>query len=389
MPESTRIGEFGRGEPSLTVESRLVAPAVPKRTIPIMGIQAMLKSSSLDDIDAQIARCLQVSPRASFREIGDVLDVAEQTVARRYRRLRRDGLLRVTMATDLQRTGGSTWMVRVRCRPEGADTIANAVAARDDVSWVSIFGAGWEVAFNLRVSSDAAAHELLTRTLPKTAPVLDVLPAEILHTYIGGASEHHDTWTDVLSPEQTETLAATSIRRLHGQAAVSTPEPEDRILLDELGRDGRVPYSTLARVVGSTAGKVTRRVEHFVASGIGYFHVDLATAAIGLRSTALWLTVSPRHLAAVGEALGTNPQIPFAAAVTGRANLTANIIAADTEDLYSFVTKVLSDIDGINGYELVPLLRRVKHAGALVDGDFLAPPQISPNRRSASMRSAL
>lgn len=342
-----------------------------------MGSITILNSSTLDALDAQITRALQLSPRVPFRELGEILDVAEQTVARRYRRMRRDGYLRVTMAVDLRGVGGHTWLVRVRCRPEGADAIANALAERDDVSWVSIYGAGWEVVFNLRATSDEDAHELLIRSLPKTAPVLDVSPSEILHTFVGGAGEHQDTWSDVLTPAQTTALRATAIPVDPDAQRPERLDPQDRMLLEQLAHDGRIPYTTLARSTGSTPGKVTRRVENLVGSGAAYFHVDLATAAIGLRSTALWLTVEPRHLAAVGAALGTHARIPFAVAITGRANITANIIGTDANDLYAFVTEVLAELDGITGYELVPLLRRVKHSGSLVSGDLLAPPQIS------------
>ncbi|GAB21654.1 putative AsnC family transcriptional regulator [Gordonia polyisoprenivorans NBRC 16320 = JCM 10675] len=354
-----------------------------------MSARIALESSTLDTLDAQITRALQISPRVAFAELAEILDVAEQTVARRYRRMRRDGYLRVTMTADLHGTGGANWLVRVRCRPEGADTIARAIAARDDVSWVSIYGAGWEVDFNLRAPADVETHELLHEMLPRSAPVLDVAPAEILHTYIGGAGEHQDTWSDVLTSAQTAALRATAPPVVSSKGVRAELDDIDRLLIDELGRDGRVAYSTLARTAGSTPGKVTRRVERLIGSGVAYFHVDLATAAIGLRSTALWLTVVPRSLASVGRALGTDPRIPFAAAVTGRANLTANVIGAGPDDLYSFVTEDLARLDGITGYELVPLLRRVKHAGALVHGDKLAPPQISPNRRRASSRSAL
>lgn len=323
----------------------------------------------------------------SFRELGEVLDIAEQTIARRYRRMRREGYLRVTMSKAITPGGGPTWLVRVRCRPASADAIAAAVAARDDVSWVAIYGAGWEVAFNLQAHRGAEADELLTRTLPRTATVLDVLSAEVLHTFIGGAGEHQDTWSNVLTAQQSAVLMAGAIPVDANGSAPPALDRTDRILIEELGRDGRTPYSTLARTVGSTPGKVTRRVVDLVTSGIAYFHVDLATAAIGLRIEALWLTVAPQHLASVGHALTTNPRIPFAAAVTGRANLTANIIVSSTTDLYTFVTQELSAIEGITGYELVPMLRRVKYAGALVDGDYLAPPGASPVRPTSTARS--
>ncbi|MGV9859792.1 AsnC family transcriptional regulator [Gordonia sp. NPDC003425] len=339
-----------------------------------MGARSALNSAVLDAVDTQIARAVQISPRVSFREIADVLGIAEQTVARRYRRMRRDGLLRVTMATDPRALGNTAWLVRVRCRPEGADAIASALAARDDVSWVSIYGAGWEVVFNLRSADDASGSELLTRTLPKAAPVLDVTPAAVLHTFAGGTATDWDGWRGNLTPAQAEALVATRIPRDDGPPRQMSLDAADRALLDELTRDGRTPYSTLARTLGSTPGRITRRVEQLVASGMVYFDVDLAAAAIGLQSTALWLTVEPRHLTTVGDVLASHPDIPFAVAVTGRANISANVMVGDTDDLYRFVTGVLASAPGITSYQLVPLLRRIKNAGSLVAGDRLAPP---------------
>lgn len=360
-----------------------------------MGATTSPESSILDDLDTRIARAIQLSPRASFREIADVLGVAEQTIARRYRRLRRDGLLRVTMATDPRALGNSTWVVRVRCRPEGADGIAGALAARDDVSWVSIYEAGWEIVFNLRAADPHGGMELLTRTLPKAAPVLDVRPAAVLHTFVGGAPTDWEGWHDALTQTEADTLGKTRIPRAPGRAPSSTTiDRTDRAILDVLTRDGRTSYTDLARAVGSTPGKVTRRVEHLVWSGIAYFDVDLATAALGRDAIAIWLTVHPRHLAATGEALAAHPAVPFAVAVTGAANITASVMVHDTDELYSFVTDVLGTLDGITSYELLPLLSRVKNAGSLVSGDRLAPPRVSasqssPKRRSASSRSAL
>jgi DNA-binding Lrp family transcriptional regulator len=65
-------------------------------------------SVTLDDVDAQIVRCLQLRPRAAFSAIGEVLSVSEQTVARRYRRLQRQGVLRVIAASIRARSARAT-----------------------------------------------------------------------------------------------------------------------------------------------------------------------------------------------------------------------------------------------------------------------------------------
>ena len=51
----------------------------------------------LDSVDHQLLHAVGVNARASFRLIAGVLGVSEQTAARRYRRLRDAGVVRVLM----------------------------------------------------------------------------------------------------------------------------------------------------------------------------------------------------------------------------------------------------------------------------------------------------
>src|ERR1700722_18149088 len=100
-----------------------------------MGRSDTRETSVTDDLDRQIIRALQVDPRAGFSVIGEVLGVSEQTVARRFRRMRADGLLRVIGMVDPRHLGQSEWIVRVTCRPGGTRPLADALARRDAGSW--------------------------------------------------------------------------------------------------------------------------------------------------------------------------------------------------------------------------------------------------------------
>lgn len=354
----------------------------------VMHDESTRDSVIVDRLDAQIIRAIQISPRVAFAHVGEVLDVAEQTVARRYRRLRREGLLRVTLAVDPRAVGSTVWTVRVRCHPRDAGAIADALGRRDDVSWVSIHSAGWEVAFSLRAVADSVTDELLTRLLPRTASVLGVSASAIMHTFAGGASTDWQGWDDALDADQAAAFAATASVTDESGPGASDLTPDDQVLIEQLAHDGRTPYATLARLVGSTPGKITRRLDALLASGVVYFDVDLAPAAIGRPvSATLWLTVAPRHLRTAGELLARHPDVPFVAAVTGSSNLTATLMGTGVDDFYAFITTTLAEIDGITGYELVLLTRRIKHSGALVAGDRLAPPAAPSRRRRVSGRS--
>ncbi len=63
------------------------------------------ESLTLDKLDLQLLSALEIDGRASFSRIAAVLDVSDQTVARRYRRLCAEGGLRVVALRDAHRLG--------------------------------------------------------------------------------------------------------------------------------------------------------------------------------------------------------------------------------------------------------------------------------------------
>lgn len=324
-------------------------------------------------------RALQLSPRAPFSRIAEHLAASEQTIARRYRRLRSDGVLRVTGAVDPRALGQSDWLLRVRCRPDGASQLGLALARRDDVAWVSISAGGSEVVCALHSRSQAERDDLLVQRLPHTSAVLGIAASVILHRFVGAHSSDWAGVRDALEPDQVRRLTATATV---SSGKTSELEPLDHTLLDLLARDGRTSYVVLARAAGITEGQVVRRVEAMQSSGVLYFDIDLAGVALGFPTSAyLWLTVTPAQLEAVGSALAQHDEVPFAAAVSGPANLVASVTCQSLDHLYGYVTTKIAAIAGVQSLEISPVLRRIKQAGALMDGDRLANPTPAAQRR--------
>jgi DNA-binding Lrp family transcriptional regulator len=165
------------------------------------------ESITIDGTDRALIRALQLAPRGSFSRIGDVLGLSEQTVARRYRRLCREGVLRVVALVDPAALGESTWTIRVRCRPDGTAAIAGALARRDDVGWVALSAGGSEVTCAVRSRSREQRDELLLQRLPRTSPVLGISAAVMLHRFIGQGTDDWAAFRDALTPGQSRRLA--------------------------------------------------------------------------------------------------------------------------------------------------------------------------------------
>ncbi len=143
----------------------------------------------MDAVDRQIVHCLQRDGRAPFRRIGDVLGVSEQTVARRYRALREGGTLRVLVLPYARAAGGQAWFARILCRPGSVDALAESVAARPDVSWVSVTAGGSEVICVTQGTSDTGGGTVLLDRLPRAAQVLRFDAFKAMHMYAGRGAE--------------------------------------------------------------------------------------------------------------------------------------------------------------------------------------------------------
>jgi DNA-binding Lrp family transcriptional regulator len=349
---------------------------------------AARESGVTDDLDRQIIYALQLSPRAPFARIAEVLAVSEQTVARRYRRLRGDGILRIVGLVDPRSLGQSDWLVRVGCRPGGAGRLADALARRPDVSWVTVGAGGSEILCSVRSRSTRQRDDLLQR-LPNTSQVLTLAAHEVMHRFVGSDPADWTGYDPQLSPAQVSALlppaapaapaipAAPSGPREPTEPAAArgatTLQGGDGPLLEALAQDGRASYAALAAATGWSQGVVARRVDTLSAAGVLYVDIDLATQLMGFTAEAyLWLTVAPSQLAAAGELIADHPEVPFASAITGTANIVAAVVCRDTGSLYRYVTTRIGAIAGVRQLEISPMLRRVKRAGTLVDGQRLA-----------------
>jgi DNA-binding Lrp family transcriptional regulator len=330
---------------------------------------------TLDRLDRQLLHALQFDGRVSFRVLSEILGASEQTVARRYRRLREGGIVRVVVLSAP--AGGQYWIVRMQVVPGGANKLAQALARRSDVSWLSIFSGGSEVTCVCRPRTVGQRDALLLDRLPETELVTSLVSHATLTQFAGGRAEREwQGFNDPLTADQYAALdRARQLPSVVAGADVEPPGPQDAKLMAALGADGRAGYAALADATGSTAGRVRRRVEALLSTGAAYVDVDLSIEALGFTTLAsIWMTVAPAHLDEVGYRIAELPESAYVAAVSGPANLIASVVTRDTSGLYRYVTEQLGALPGVERAEVAPVFRRVKQAGSVVMGTRLPLP---------------
>ncbi|MGA3220292.1 MAG: AsnC family transcriptional regulator [Acidimicrobiales bacterium] len=193
----------------------------------------------IDAVDRQIIHALTIEPRASFRALGDVTGVSDQTAARRYRRLQELVGLRVLARVDGAKVGWVDWYLRAQCFPGAAGPIADALARRADTSWVVLASGGTEIVCALRERSPEQRDALLLEGLPGSRRVVHLSAHALLFDYSAPA------WaglTGALAGRDLAPLAPVLVEPV-GSVTLSG---DDEALVGYLAGDGRASVSAVA-----------------------------------------------------------------------------------------------------------------------------------------------
>jgi DNA-binding Lrp family transcriptional regulator len=315
-----------------------------------------MESDILDQLDLQLLTALEVNARASFSRLGAVLGASDQTIARRYRRLTAEAGLRVVAVRDAERLGQDQWMLRLRCAPDNALKIADALAKRPDTAWIGLASGGTEVVCLTRPRNPGDHDDLLLGKLPRTPSVMEIRAHQMLHRFYGGPTG----WLRRFSVLTDDQIAALRPDRAPAPGPARI-EPDDEPLLAVLERDGRAGHPELQRATGRSESAVKRRLAALLASGAVYIDVEYDTETLGYRRAAvLWITASPAALDSVGRALATHHEIAYASATAGASNIVVTAVVKNTAGLYAYLSGPLGRLDGVQHVEAAPFLRRVK-----------------------------
>lgn len=318
-------------------------------------------------LDLRLASALQVDGRASFTRIAEVLGVSDQTVARRYARLRAAGTLRVMGLADPEALGYQQWHVRITATPDAAQGIARALTRRADTSWVMLLAGGTEIACTVTSGPDDHGDDLLLSALPKTSRVLTVQAHCRLHQFYGGRRGLVGK-LGLLTSDQVLALDEDALQQAPVEGTAEL-DATDRVLLEQLAVDGRISVERLAVAVATPPETVRRRLQSLRERGVLYFDVDLDNRVLGRGVEAvLWLSVEPARLHETGLALAAHPEMAFVAAYTGPRSLLAYVLTPDPRSLYTYLTTSIAPLAGIREVESALVIRLLKGPGATAPG---------------------
>ena len=131
-------------------------------------------------------------------------------------------------------------------------------------------------------------------------------------------------------------------------------------IVNLLLEDGRMSASEIARRIGDISERSARyRIERMVNEGVVKISAVAKPQAFGLTTIAdVWMEVESDHILSVAKRMAEFDNISYVACGIGESDVSIQIVAKDTAEIYHFVTEVVRKVPGVRKTttSIVPLI---------------------------------
>lgn len=134
----------------------------------------------------------------------------------------------------------------------------------------------------------------------------------------------------------------------------------DREIVNLLMEDGRMQAAELARRLGDVSERVVRyRIENLVEKDIIKISAIVNPKMVGMNVVAdAWLEVESDSILQVAQAMAGYDNVSYVACSIGETDVSVQVLARDTAEVYRFVTEVIGKTPGVRKTttSIVPLV---------------------------------
>src|SRR5512143_1783491 len=131
-------------------------------------------------------------------------------------------------------------------------------------------------------------------------------------------------------------------------------------IVNLLLEDGRMPASEIARRLGNISERAVRyRIDRMVNEGVVRISAVARPQAFGLTTIAdVWLEVESDRILEVARKMAEFDNVSYVACGIGQSDVSIQIVAKDTAEIYQFVTEVVRKVPGVRKTttSIVPLI---------------------------------
>jgi len=135
----------------------------------------------------------------------------------------------------------------------------------------------------------------------------------------------------------------------------------DRQIISILQYDGRTPFTSIAKELGTTEGTVRRRVKQLTENGLMQIVAIVEAHNMGFDEAAMiGISVQSNLVSSVAEEIAKLPEVSYLFQAAGEFDLIAEVYCRDREHFVSFLNDELQQIEGIERTESFMMLKMHK-----------------------------
>lgn len=131
-------------------------------------------------------------------------------------------------------------------------------------------------------------------------------------------------------------------------------------IVNVLLEDGRMPASEIARRIGDISERAVRyRIDRMVTEGVVRVSAVAKPQAFGLTTIAdVWMEVESDRIVEVAKKMAEFENVSYVACGIGETDVSIQVVAKDTAEIYHFVTEVVRKVPGVRKTttSIVPLI---------------------------------
>lgn len=332
-------------------------------------------NAALDEADLALIHALQITPRVTWAEAAPVLGATPATLAARWARLRREGLVWVTAYPGVAGADVTVALVEIDCTPGARPRVVRRLCQDPRAVTVEESARGRDLLLTVIVSDLRA----LTRFVLDDLPAVDGIAAQ--RTYL--ATEVHyegSRWRlDALDSRQVAALRAVAPP---GATASAPPSPpvDAWPLIEALAADGRLSAAELARLTGRNPATVRRQLARLLASERLAIRCEVAQVQSRWPISCSWLArVPPHEHDRTVKALTTLPELRLCASTTGETNMMMTVWVRSLADLLRLERLLGEQLPWLHVVDTAVTLRTAKRMGWLLDAEGRCTGEVVPS----------
>jgi Lrp/AsnC family transcriptional regulator, regulator for asnA, asnC and gidA len=144
--------------------------------------------------------------------------------------------------------------------------------------------------------------------------------------------------------------------------ALQVLDRANRVIIEELQRDGRRPYGSIAKNVGLSEAAVRQRVQRLRDSGI----IDIVAVTdplqLGFRRQAMVGVKAEGDLREVADKLAAIPEVEYVVICAGSFDLLVEIVCEDDQHLLDLLNTSIRPVPGVRTTEAFVYLKLAKQS---------------------------